>query len=90
MPDYSPYQKKLISRYYEHKDVILLNRLQELVSELFLAETDRKRDQLWNRAQKAMTQLKVPAAVAEHILKTRRADVLARNLEDWLKNAKDS
>ena len=88
MADYSPHQKKLIGRYYEHRDEIALARLGEIVSELYLADTDRKRDQLWKRAQQAMTALKVPPTLAGHILKTRDVEVLARNLRDWLAAAK--
>ncbi len=36
----SAYQNKLISNYYQNLDSIMLNKLSELVTELFLAETD--------------------------------------------------
>jgi hypothetical protein len=36
--EYSSYQKKVIQNYYQHKDTIVLTRLQELVTELYLAE----------------------------------------------------
>jgi hypothetical protein len=47
MPEYSNHQKKIIERYYDQQDVIMLNKLGELVTELYLAETQRKKDQLW-------------------------------------------
>jgi len=86
--EHSRYQKKIIERYYDHRDEIMLTRLQEIATELFLAESDKKRDQLWKRAAQAMKTLKVPERLAAHILEQRKADILARNLRDWLQQAK--
>ena len=36
--EYSSYQRKVINRYYDNIDTITLTRLQELVSDLYLAE----------------------------------------------------
>ncbi len=88
MPDYTPYQKNLITRYYDHRDGILLNRLQEIVTDLFLADSDRKRDRLWLRANKAMEALRVPPPLREHITRKRDTENLARNVRDWLDAAK--
>ncbi len=40
MVDYTPYQKGIIKRYYEHRDTIALNALAEIVSDLYLAESE--------------------------------------------------
>ena len=90
MADYSPHQKKIIERYYDHRDDIMLARLQELVTELYLAGTERKIDRLWKRAATAIEALKVPPKLAEHILTTRDPEVLARNLKNWLEASKNS
>jgi hypothetical protein len=83
--EYSHYQKKVISRYYQNLDQVALQRLQELVTELYLADTDKKRDRLWGQVQKAMENIKIQPAIAEHILKTKDVKILAKNLQDWLK-----
>ena len=88
MAEHTPHQRKIIARYYDHRDEIVLTRLSEIVTELSLAETDRKRDQLWTRAAKAMKTLKVREPVAEQIISSRDAEVLARNVRDWLKQAR--
>ncbi|MGD2109789.1 MAG: hypothetical protein PVI86_10390 [Phycisphaerae bacterium] len=90
MPDYSRYQKELISRYYDHRDTILLNRLQEIVTDLFLADSDAKRSRHWSRASKAMESLRVPRELREHILKRADPEMLARNVRDWLSAAKSN
>ena len=86
--EYTSYQQEVISRYYENLDSILLGRLQELVSELYLADSEAKQRRLWERVRKAMEKLQIPATIYEHILKKKDVTILARNLEDWLKAAK--
>ncbi len=86
MPEYSKHQKKIIERYYDRRDEIMLTRLQELVTELFLADTDAKCDRLWQRVETAMAGLKVPPKLAEHIMTRRDPKILASNLQDWLKS----
>ena len=86
--EYSDYQQKIISKYYENLDTIALARLQELVSQLYLAESQAKQAQLWNRAHKAMLKLKVKPAIIEHIMSKRDVVILAKNLEDWLEASK--
>lgn len=86
--DYSNHQKKIISRYYENLDTISLTKLQELVTELYLAETAAQADRLWQRVEKAMAKMKIAPERIGHIMTTRDVGVLAANLQDWLKKAK--
>ena len=88
--DYTAHQKNIISRYYDNLDTIMLAKLQELVTELYLADTQAKRDRLWKRVQQAMAKLGVPPKVAEHILASKDVEVLARNVQDWLRKGKGS
>ncbi len=82
--DYSQYQKDVISGYYNTLDTIMLGKLGELVSELYLADTQAKQNRLWQRANKAMVKLKVPPAIIDHIMEKKDVEVLAKNLQDWL------
>ena len=86
--EYSSYQQKVIGNYYENLDTIMLQKLQELVTELYLAKDGPKEDKLWERVEKAIVKLKVPAKIREHIMRKRKVEVLARNVEDWLKKTK--
>ena len=88
MTDYTRHQKKIIERYYDRRDEIMLGKLQEIVTELYLAETLAKRDQLWKRAEKAMKALKVPDAVVKHILAQAKPEVLANNVRQWLEDSR--
>ena len=88
--DYSTYQQNVISRYYDNLDTIMLGKLQELVTDLYLADSKAKKDRLWERAHKAMIKLKIRPAIIEHIMAKRDVTVLAKNIEDWLKTTKSS
>ncbi|MFA5553131.1 MAG: hypothetical protein WCZ89_08915 [Phycisphaerae bacterium] len=79
----SKYQKDVISSYYSNLDSIMLNKVSELVTELYLADNDAKRKKLWQRVQKAMVQLKIPAAIVEHIIQKQDVEILAKNLKEW-------
>ena len=88
--EYSAYQKSIITNYYNNRGDIALSKLSELVSELFLADTDAKRDRLWERAQKAMVNLKIPPAIIDHIMTKKDVKILAKNLNEWLVNPERS
>ena len=85
MPDFTPHQKKIIDRYYDHRDHIMLDKLSQLVSELYLADSEKKRDLLWKRVAAAMKNLKIDETLSAHILDKRSPEILAANLKDWMK-----
>ncbi len=88
MAEYTNHQKKVINRYYDHRDAIMLTKLQELVTELYLADTSKKQDQLWKRVEAAMKNLKIKPKLIEHITSQRDPANLAANVQEWLKSAK--
>ena len=81
--EYSEYQKAVISGYYNNLDIIMLQKLSELVTELYLANTQAKQARLWQRAHKAMVKLKSPAVIIKHIMEKQDVEILAKNLQDW-------
>ena len=83
--EYSQHQQKVIKRYYDNLDTIKLQKLQELVTDLYLAKDTPKEEKLWERAEKAMIQLKIKPKIVEHIMVKRNVEVLAENLEDWMR-----
>ena len=83
--EYSNYQKKVIQNYYQNLDTIALTRLQELVTELYLADTAAKKKRLWQQVEKALTKLKIKPPVIARILETQDVKILAQNLNEWLR-----
>lgn len=84
--EYSSYQKKVIQNYYENLDTIVLTRLQELVTALYLAETAAKKKKLWQQVKKALDKLKVESSIKTHILEKQDVQILANNLNGWLRD----
>ena len=82
--EYSQYQQSVISGYYKNLDTIMLQKLSELVTELYLAETKAKHDRLWDRVHKAMVKLKIHPATMAHIMEKKDVQILAQHLQDWL------
>ncbi|OAI54480.1 hypothetical protein AYO44_14940 [Planctomycetaceae bacterium SCGC AG-212-F19] len=79
--DYTPYQQKIIKRYYDNQDTIGKQRLAELVSELYLAE-GKKREQLWKRAASTLQKLGLPQGRIDHLLKQANPALLAQVVQE--------
>jgi len=67
MSDFSPYQQKVIKRYYDNQETIQRQKLAELVTELYLSE-GKKREGVWKRIITAMQKLGVPQTRIDHLL----------------------
>ncbi len=76
--EYTKTQKKIINRYYEHKDTIMLSKLAELASELYLATEAKQADKLWKRAETALRQVGLPESRIAHLLQARDPALLAQ------------
>lgn len=83
MADRTPYQDRIIKNYYRNLDAILVQRLGDLVTDLYLAE-GRKRTQLWKRVDAAMSKLNVPESRRKHILQSDDASLVANLLKELM------
>jgi hypothetical protein len=81
MADYSPYQQKIIKRYYNNYDSIQSQKLAEMVTELYLAE-GKKRDRLWIRVSDLLAKLEFPAARIAHLLEKKDPALLAGVMQE--------
>jgi ATP/maltotriose-dependent transcriptional regulator MalT len=79
--EYTPYQQKIIRRYYDNQPQILHQRLAEMVGDLYLAE-GKKRQQLWLKAAEAMQKLGVPQARIDHLVKKADPALLAQVVKE--------
>jgi len=77
---YSAHQKKIINRYYEHRDTIALNRLGELLSDLYLSDSDRKAGRLWKQVDTALAKTDIAPAARRRIVEQRDLTELGRVL----------
>ncbi|MCA9130637.1 MAG: hypothetical protein KDB22_26295 [Planctomycetales bacterium] len=64
--NHSKYQQKVIKRYYDNRDAIGLQRAQELVTELYLAE-GKKREKVWDSLANHLEKAGIPKSRIEHL-----------------------
>jgi hypothetical protein len=83
MPEYSKHQRNIIKNYYDNYDQIQLQKLQEQLTELYLAE-GAARDKRWKNIIKSLENLKVPASRIEHVRGSDNAQLLAKLIEELL------
>ena len=81
MPDYTPYQEKIIKRYYDNRGDIMQQKLAEMTTDLYLAE-GKKRANLWKRVVTALTNLGVSQKRIDHIVASDNPALLAKLLEE--------
>jgi hypothetical protein len=79
----SSYQDRIIRRYYQNQDAIMLQKLGDLVTDLYLAEGKAK-DRLWKRLAAALKNLKIPDAQIDHIVRSDNPALAANLLKKLL------
>ncbi len=72
----SAYQQRVIKNYYDNQDAIMVQRLGELVTDLYLAE-GKARIKLWERVVGAMQKLKVPPKQIDKLVESDNPALLA-------------
>ena len=80
--EYTKYQQKVISRYYDNREQIDEQRLSELVTSLYLTTTDKQKKKLWESADDLMTRLKLPKSRIEHVLAKQDPAILAEVVKE--------
>ncbi|MBI3836760.1 MAG: hypothetical protein HY288_02345 [Planctomycetia bacterium] len=83
MAERSKYQQKIIKNYYNNRAAISLQRLSELVTELYLAE-GKGRQKQWKNIASALEKLNVPASRIEHLVKQDNPSLVAKLVEELL------
>jgi hypothetical protein len=81
MSEYTPYQQKIIRRYYDNIDTVKLQRLAELVGELYLA-TGKKLERSWQAAVTAMQQMGLPQSRIDHLMRQKKPELLAELVKE--------
>ena len=79
----TPYQDKIIRRYYQNQDQILLQRLGDLITDLYLAE-GKNRVKLWKRTTELLDKLKIPTARIQHVCQSDNPALVAELLKELL------
>jgi hypothetical protein len=81
MADFSPYQQKIIKRYYNNFDSIQHQRLSEMIGDIYLAE-GKKLDRLWKNVGDLLRKMEFPPARIDHLLEKRDPKLLPGILKE--------
>ena len=79
---YTPYQQKVIRRFYENKDLRLIQKLGELVSNLYIETNEKKRESGWKRINEILIDLKVHPHEVEFLTKDKNLTVISKKLAE--------
>ena len=83
MAERSKHQDKIIKNYYHNIESIALQRLGDLVGELYLAE-GKVRATRWKQVVGTLEKLKVPKSRIDQLLKQDNAALVAKLLEELM------
>jgi hypothetical protein len=87
MAERSKFQQRIIKNYYDNQGAILLQKLGEHVTELYLAE-GKARTKRWQTIAGVLEKLKIPASRIKHIQESDDPALLAKLLEELLATKK--
>ena len=79
---YTKYQQKAIKNFYNNKDIRLVQKLGELVSNLYLETNDKKKDTGWKKIKKMLTDLKVHPGEVEFLTKDKTLSLVSKKLDE--------
>lgn len=81
--EYSKYQQNVIRRYYDNREAVSLQRLQELVTELYLAE-GKARERQWKYIVAALEKLGLKQDRIDHLRQQDDPKLLAKLVEELM------
>jgi hypothetical protein len=82
----TPHQDRIIRSYYKNRDDIMLQRLGELVTDLYLAE-GKARVKLWKRVTEALEKLKVSPGEIRSLVESDNPALVANTLKRLLEES---
>ena len=83
MENFSKHQQSIIKNYYKNREDVSLQRAQELLTELYLAE-GKKLEKAWESLFTNLERIGIPADQLEHLKKERKPELIAKWLEKKL------
>jgi hypothetical protein len=88
MAEYTKFQQNAIKNFYDNRDTIALQRVQELVTELYLSE-GKKLQKNWDSVILHLSKLNVDKKTLDHLRKEAKPELVATLVTKML-NKQDS
>ncbi|MBI2472194.1 MAG: hypothetical protein HYV59_13305 [Planctomycetes bacterium] len=79
---YTPYQQKVIRNFYDNKDLRLIQKLGELVSNLYIETNGKKLESGWKKIKEILIDLKVHPNEVEFLTKDKNLAVISKKLAE--------
>ena len=86
MPEFSKHQQNIIRNYYDNRETISLQRVQGLVTELYLSE-GKKRQKHWQSLQGHLLKLSVKQETIDHLIQQDDPQLAAQLVQRLSKEA---
>jgi acetylornithine deacetylase/succinyl-diaminopimelate desuccinylase-like protein len=83
---YSKYQQNIIRKYYENRDSIALQRVQELVTELYLS-SGKKRAKYWEQLASHLAKLGIPSSRIEYLVAQDNPELVAKTVQQLIEKS---
>ncbi len=78
--NYTKYQQSVIRNYYNNKDNVSLQRVQELLTDLYLAE-GKKKEKVWESMFTHLERIGVPADQLTHLKAAKNPELIAQLIQ---------
>ena len=78
--NYTRYQQSVIRNYYYNKDNVSLQRAQELLTDLYLAD-GKKREKVWESLFMHLERIGVPADQLKHLKESKNPEQVAQLIQ---------
>ena len=78
---HSKHQQKIIRNYYANREAIAIQRLQELVTELYLA-TGKKRERQWKLIESHLQKLDVKPERIQYLIEQDNPELIVKVVEE--------
>jgi SRSO17 transposase len=86
MAEHTKYQQKVIRSYYDNRETIALQRLQELVTELYLTE-GKKREKHWDSVALHLGKLGVKQDTIDHLRRENKPELVATLIKKMMEKS---
>ena len=78
--NYTKFQQSVIRNYYNNKDNVSLQRAQELLTDLYLAE-GKKKEKVWDSMFMHLERIGVPADQLKHLKEQKNPELIAQLIQ---------
>jgi hypothetical protein len=79
---YTGYQKKVIKNFYENKDLRQVQKLGEMVSNLYLETSEKKLESGWKKIKNMLTDLKVHPHEIEYLTRDKDLKLISQKIDE--------